>query len=347
MADEAVVFTPRYMLGVLYKMEPVLQWFLSTWCQDGAPLDTDLVDLDKVKGRRSVAPYVNPLDEATKLILQGYNTTTVKLPYMCEQVTISAKDLQIRQPGTTIYDSQGAYGRRAEIKAGEALKELEKRFTTTDEVSLATGLQTGVIPIVGPKINATVTLGMPAANLVTLESTDLWSDHTNADPIANIRAWKRLPPLAGGRVPSIACLGTYAADDLLKCAKLGTALDNRRIVRGEIQPKDLPDGIEYLGILEGVDLYVNHHKYVNASGVDAYFMDSTKILLGPAKGSSKCIRHFGVIYNLNCVAMERRFPLSWTTPDGKARIVQLETASLAIPYEIEDFVCATVTSEPE
>ena len=147
MADESVVFVPRVMLGILDKMEAVLTWFMDTWCTDDAPQDTDLVDLDKRWGRRSVAPYVNPMDEPTKLIMQGYDTHTVKLPYLCEHVVINAKDLQVRQPGTTIYDSQGAYGQRAEIKAGEALKELEKRFATTDEVALATGLQTGIIPI--------------------------------------------------------------------------------------------------------------------------------------------------------------------------------------------------------
>jgi len=340
MADESVVFTPRYMLGVLEKMEPEVTIFLDRWCKDAPPQDTDIVDLDKKRGRRSVSPYVNPTDEATKLVLQGYDAKTLKLPYLKEQVVITSKDLQQRAPGTVIYSPQGTYASRAEIKAGEAMRELEKRFSTTDEVAFATGLQTGKIPIVGPNINAEVDLNMPAANLVTLSGTALWSDHTNADPLANLRSWKRIPTNSGGRLSSVCYMGATAADNFLQCAKMTNKLDNRRVVIGQINPMDMPNDIEYLGTAAGLDIYVNYNRYIDQDGNEQYFMNPKKVLVGPP--STMAIRHFGAIYNLNAIAVVRRYPSSWTKKDGSARVVQLETASLPIPYEIEDFVCAGV-----
>lgn len=346
MTDESVVFTPRFMLGVMQKMQEPANYFLNTFSEDADPIDQETIDLDKESEKRSTAPYVNPLDEATKVALAGYNTHTLKLPYQCEQVVITPKDLQSREAGTTIYDPLGTYGQRAEKMAGKALKTLERRFANSEELALAKGLTTGKIPIVGPKINAELDLKMPAANIVTLTGQDLWNDYTAANPIENLRTWKRVPQDSGGRLSTKAIMGAYAAKDFLNCAKLASKLDNRRIIRGEISIKQLADQyIEYLGIIDEIDIFVNHAKYIDTAGVEQYFMPPTKVLMAPEK--SRVVRHYGPVYNLKNMMVVKRYPSSWVREDGKARIVQLETSCLPIPWEIEDFVCAEVTEVPE
>lgn len=343
MSDE--LYKPRNMIAAIIRFDPVRTFFLDTFCKSPEEKhESDIIELDKYRSERSVSPFVSPLDEATRVKLSPYTTTTIVPPYIKEQGVITPKDLQTREIGSTIYDTPGAYGSRAEKKLGEILKELERRFQTTEEVMIAQALTTGVIVVKGPNVDAKITVGIPPSHKVTLAGQAAWSDHANCDIAANFRAWKRVIEEDSGYTPRVAVIGWKVADEIYASEKLAKLLDNRRIELGIIKPDQLPDGVDYLGMLENVDVYVYNSTYKDQAGVKQYFMPPHKVLLGATQ--ARAIRHYGPIYNLKNKAVVKRFPDSWEKEDGSARIVQMETSPLPFPHEPESYLIAEVTAEP-
>lgn len=338
------LYKPRNMIAAIIRFDPVRTFFLTMfWGKKELKHESDIIELDKYRSERSVSPFVNPLDEATRVKLSPYTTTSVIPPYIKEEGVITPKDLQAREVGTTIYDTPGQYGSRAEKKLGEILKELERRFTTTEEVMAAQALTTGKMVIKGPKINAEIDIGLPASHKVTLTGQALWSDHANCDILANIRTWKRVVEEDSGYTPRTAVIGWKVADEIYASTKLKALLDIRRVELGIIKPEQLPDGVDYLGMLENVDVYVYNSTYKDQDGVKQYFMPPHKVLLGATQ--ARAIRHYGPIYNLKNKAVVKRYPDSWVLQNGSARIVQMETSPLPFPHEPEAYLIAEVTAE--
>ena len=106
---------------------------------------------------------------------------------------------------------------------------------------------------------------------------------------------------------------------------------------GMIAPKDLPDGVIYIGTLENTALYSFDDWYEDEKGDLQPMVPTDRIFLGSTKSANK--RHYGAIQDLdlNVTAEAQFFAKSWKTPDPSARWVMVQSAPLPAMHQPDAF----------
>jgi hypothetical protein len=234
---------------------------------------------------------------------------------------------------------------RAAQILGEDLAMLDERLVRREEKMCADALLTGKVIVKGDGWDAEVDFGYEEGkHLRTLSGTSLWS-HEDADPMRDLDNWRRDTVKRCGIAPDICVLGNDAAWAIMDNAKVQKRLDNLRFEMGQIEPRNLPEGISYYGRLQLPSGIVSLYSYDEwwtdpDTGEDMPLMGSNKVLLGSTQARAEF--NYGLIQNLYALRALPRFPLSWQESDGSARFVQLESAPMPNLYQVDAFTVATV-----
>lgn len=339
-------FETRTMLEALEQMTPARSFLRDTFFKGERTFATKHVDLDVRQGSRKVAAYVSPLAEGKVVEKAGYTTSTFTPPYLKEKEPIHPSEFLNREAGAVLYATGEDPSSRLEKETGRILADLDDRFSRAEEIQAAQALNTGIVTCVGEGINATVDFQMPAAHKITLTGTDLWTDAAS-DPVQNFIDWCDTMAKNGGLVPDAAVIGLDAWKAARKNTAFREALDNRRINNGQIDPRQLPQGVTYLGDLVeagvSIALYTYKEWYVDpADGLTKPMVPADKVWLGSTR--ARCRKLYGAIQDIKAggLAAVRRFPKSWEVEDPSVRWVMLQSAPLMAMEEPAAFASALV-----
>ena len=311
---------------------------------------TESVDIDVYKGKRRMAPFVNPLQAGKIVERLGYSTKTYKPPYIKPKIPTTAADLLVRQPGEMLYGSNVTPEQRAMEQLIKDLQMLNDMITRREEWMAVKALVDGQITVIGEGVADVIDFQMLATHKPVLSGESLWSAADTADPIADIRKWKRMAAQDSGKNLNVGIMSPDVYDALLACleAKANTALlSSTQVDLGKIDPTLLPDGVTYLGRIKslGMDFYSYEEWYLDpmngpANEVEQPMIPSGKIVL--ADTTAYLARHYGAIKDLECMAAVARFPKSWMEDDPSVRMVMVQSAPLPVPHQIDSVVSATV-----
>lgn len=350
MPNEVNLFDTRTMLEIMEQRKPVRTFFLNTFFRRTRVFNTEAVDIDIIKGRRRLAPFVNPRRPGKIVEKTGFSTRSYKPAYVKPKMVTTAEDLLKRQPGQVIYSANSGPAQQASAELGRNFAELDEMITRREEWMAAQALTTGKVPVVGEGVNDELDFMFDPSHLPVLSGTDLWTDHENATPLDDLKKWKRQVSKASGLSPTVCIMGLSALDSFLKCEQvLGTAsggksvFDMRAIDMGRIDPQLLPDGVIYYGYLKelGLDIYTYEEWYIDdIDEVEYPMMPENKVLLGSP--SARSTKMYGAIKDLAALAPTARFPKSWTKEDPSARFIMVQSAPLMAPLQPDAFLCAEV-----
>ncbi len=326
------MYETRTLLQALEQIPTPKTFLRDTFFGAVKTFDTKHVDIDIVKGKRKIAAYVNPLSEGKVVEDDGFETKSFIPPYLKEKKSIKPQELFNRPAGTTIYAPGDDPAARAQKELGNKLSTLNDRFTRREEVQAAELMNTGKVTVTGEGLDAVVDFGMPAAHQVTLAGTDLWTDSAS-DPLEDLITWCLMLAQASGFLPTKTVLGIDVYKALRKNTNFTKALDNRRIITGQINPQDLPNGVSYLGSINesgvDLDLYTYAEWYVDpVTSNEMPMVPADKLWLGNPNTGNK--RLYGAIEDLDAggLAAVERFPKSWVVPDPSVRWLLLQSAPL-------------------
>jgi hypothetical protein len=346
------LFDSRTMMAAMEQAKPPRTFLLNTFF-GGAPrtFDTEAVDIDIIKGKRRLAPFVNPRREGKVVEKRGFKTRSYKPAYIKPKMVTTAEDIMKRAPGQHIYAPNSGPAVKAAQELGRNLAELNEMITRREEWMAAMSLTTGKCPIIGEGVDDLVDFLMDGTHLPVLSGNQLWTDHDDAKPLQDLRRWKRLVAKDSGMSPSIAIMGLDAIDNFLQCDEVvGTTggrkslFDMINVSIGRIDPQMLPDGVTYYGLIKelGLEIYTYEEWYVDdESDIESPMIPANKVLLGNPNARTE--RMYGAIKDLSALAAVPRFPKSWTVEDPSARFVMLQSAPLMAPLQVDAFLCATVT----
>jgi len=340
------IYDTRTMLEALRKMPPARSFLRDLFFTETREFATKHVDLDIIRGGRKIAAYVSPLAEGKVVEKDGYETKTFTPPYLKEKESITPQEFFTREAGNTIYAPGDGPAQRAQRELGRILADLDDRFSRREEVQAAEALDTGVVTCVGDGVDATVDFGMPSTHKITLAGASLWSD-ANSDPLGDLIDWCDLASKDSGLVPDVMIVGLDAWKALRQHQKVMDALDNRRVMVGAFEPRQLPNGVTYLGDLEeaGVSLTLYSYKEWYEDPVDGQvkpMVPADKVWLGSTR--ARCRRLYGAIQDLRAggLAAVARFPKSWEEEDPSVRWVMLQSAPLMALEQPDAFISAKV-----
>ncbi|HSH30034.1 MAG TPA: major capsid protein, partial [Thiohalobacter sp.] len=158
------------------------------------------------------------------------------------------------------------------------------------------------------------------------------------------RTWRQERSRASGATPDRAIIGSNVVDPLL--ARLEDKLDQRRIDLGNIQPRELADGVTYLGYLRdpGIDLFTYDEWYLDANDVEQPMVPVDGVILGSTRAQT--VRAYGAIQDVQAamsgLVEAQYFPKSWIESDPSVRWIMVQSAPLVIPTQADAFMSATV-----
>lgn len=349
MADTINLFQTRVMLAMLEQMLPVRTFFLDRFFDGQSPQvsNAETIDIDVIKGNRRMAPFVNPKLQGKVIERDGYKTFTYKPAYIKPKTITTAEDVLKRQAGEVIYGAASSPSSRAAEQLAKDMAELDRMITRRIEWMCSKALLTGKIPVQGDGIDDEVDFLMPSNHIITLSGTALWSDHTNADPLQNLRTWKRQMSKDSGLVATDVIFGADAMDNFLKCDKVlgaNNLFDMRNVNIGRIEPRIMADmGVTYYGTITeiGLDLWTYEEYFYNEiTKTTDDMMPKDKILM--LAGGARREMHYGAIKDLAVTAPVPRFPKTWVEEDPSARFLLVQSAPLPAPHQVDGQIVATV-----
>ena len=253
MANEVSIYDPRYLAEVVRTTPPVHTFFLDTYFSNIKTFPTKGVDIDIVKGDRQMASFVHPLVGGQVLRDQGYKTESFTPPLINPLTITTANDALERAPGEDLYSGKTPEERAAQ-QLIEDYKRLDDAATRREEWMAVKTIMDGQIPIIGNGVSKVIDFGF--TNKVKLEGTKQWGKSA-AKPLDDLEDWVDQVLTNGFANVDHAVMGKTALRNFLADAEVQKMLDNRRIELGKIDPKDLPNGVRYIGHLNkpNLDIY--------------------------------------------------------------------------------------------
>jgi hypothetical protein len=341
------LFETRRMLAALEQRKPPRSFLLDTFFSGSETFDTEHVDIDIWKGKRRLAPFVNPRKEGKVVESQVYKTRSYKPPYIKPKKVTTAEDILKREMGQHIYGSNMSQMQKAAQRLGKDLAELDDMILRREEWMAAQVLTTGKVRCQGDGIDETIDFLMEAEHLPVLAGAALWSATTTAKPLQNMRDWKRLIAKDSGVNPTDVIMSPDVYDAMLYTDEVkGTnnLFDNRRIMLGQIEPRDVGGGVTYIGRITelGLDLWTYEEWYVDEfdDETEKSMIPTGKLIMGSPNAYTR--RLYGAIKDLKSTGAVRRFPKSWEVEDPSARFVMVQSAPIPALHQVDAFLCATV-----
>ena len=315
------IYTPRYLAEVVRQAPPVHTFFRDTFFTNIKTFATERVDIDLVKGDRRMAAFVHPRAGGKVLTANGYTTESYKPPLVNPYDVTTADQLLTRLPGEDLYSGMTP-AQRAAQKLMEEYATLNDATTRREEWMAVQAIMTGSIPVVGEGVN---------------EVSD-WVDKV----------------LHGGfAIVDMAILGKTAMKHLFNDATIQKMLDNRRMNMGELAPRDLPNGVRYLGRLTdpSLELYSYGEVYYDdwtdpeEPATKPLVPDNQVVLISSrpnymlAYGLCTYIDDASQMW---VTAQTSRLLRSYVEHHPDRRMVELQTHPLPIPDKVDSWMVATV-----
>lgn len=349
MPNEVNIYSPRYLAEVVRTAPPVHTFFKDQFFTNVRTFADERVDIDIKKGDRRMAAFVHPRVGGTPLKGTGYTTESYKPPLVNPYDMTTADQLMARLPGETLYSGMTPAQRAAE-RLTEEYNRLNDATTRREEWMAVQAIVTGQIPIVGEGVNETISFGL--TNNVTLTGNNRWGQSA-AKILDNLEDWVDQVLVGGFANVDMAIMGKSALRHFLADANVQKLLDNRRMEMGLIHPRDLPNGVKYVGSLNkpGIDIYQYAEVYLDdwtnpAAPATVPLMPDNKVVL--ISSNPGYMMAYGACTYIEdsteqwVTAQTARIFRSYVEHHPDRRMVEIQAHPLPIPDKADSWLVATV-----
>jgi len=299
---------------------------------------SETIDVDVQVGGRNIAPFVSPVEGGIVVDKLGREMRSIKAPRIRIKKAFSAQELfTTRTPGSGFYASSGDISAYRKKKVGQELADLKNRIVNTTEWMCAQAL-TGTLTVDQENVSFQVNYQLPATHKPTLADPNGWNQ-TGGKIMDDIDEWANLIINAIGVGPDLAVCGKNVVKAIRDNEQVAKLLDNRRVEAGKVGWKATSN---YIGNLNGIDLYRYGTEYTDLSGNDQNFIDDNKFIL-VATGARFSIE-YGLILDLeaNAQVVSEYFAKSWIEKDPSNLWILAESRPLPVPWQPEAIVYADV-----
>lgn len=323
---------------------------------------TEEIEIDIVRSEEDVAIVVQDLsvgyrNNSTEL----YTNKSFKPPIFKESVAVNSFDLLKRVPGQNPFESPDF---RANVisRMFQSINKIEAKIRRSVELQASQVLQTGIVTLTDSAGVALYTLDYKpkATHFPTVGTT--WNLVATDDKIGDIRSVADI--IRGDGLVDVDELifGDTAWDYWIQDARVQNALDNRRIIVGEIAPEQRGNGQIFQGYIWignyrfSMWTYQGRYKHPQ-TGVSTKYIDAGKVIVRASSGRMDAT--FGAIPNIGKLMGQQStqllpelpgrisngagsmdfFTNAWLTNDGEQLFAGIGARPLMIPTAIDTFGC--------
>ena len=344
------IYDPRTMGKVISRMAPVRTFFKSTFFRNVETFVTETVDVDYKKGNRKLAPFVHRRIGGKTVPNTGYETKIYTPPLIAPDKVTSVDNLLKRQAGENPFSGRTP-AERAVVKMAADFHELDEMITRREEWMCAQVIFTGSIPVIGEGIEETISFDFTNNETITTAAKK-WNN-AGSDPIADLKRWRKIVQKNGFVNCDICIMADDVAEAFVNHEKVRKLLDTRGYDLATIKPRELPNGVTYVGTIhgEGLDIYTYSEWFLDdwtdpsAPKQKPLVPDGELALLSTAA-------EYSMYYGANTLIDKKteefytvegaRVPDSWAERKPARRFLQLNSNPLPVPHEVDSWFVAKV-----
>lgn len=219
-----------------------------------------------------------------------------------------------------------------------------------EELMCVQTIFTGKIPIIGDGVNEVIDFSFTNKEKITTAAKK-WTADTS-DPIADLKRWHETVQKTGFVNCDICVMGGDVANAFVNHPKVQKQLDVKNYNLAVIQPKQLPNGVTYLGTIHelGLDIYKYNEWYLDdwtkpdtPEDKPLVPADSLALLSTNADYSM----YYGAITLIKepdgkFMTVEGKYvPDTWTKRKPARRFLNLSSAPLCVPHDVDSWFVAT------
>ena len=290
--SENDIYKPKTMLEPYIKNMQVSTFFIKNFFNSSVLFDTEEVDMDFYKDKRTVAPFVIEGVDSINTSREGFTTRRYKTPYIGIN-TIYDKDISNKRlPGELEYSNLTPEERIIALQMLDYTR-LDNMITRREELMCAELLQTGVVTIEEYSTDKTEPINVVQVEFDKNKREQLTGDNEWSNPNADIYGMleqKALGIRQAGYNPEVIIIGNEAWSYMLKNKSIIEALNNRRINIGSLNPmmmsNESGEGYSYLGqisgaILGNIQMYSHNAWYDKRDGKLTPYLDPNTVIISP------------------------------------------------------------------
>lgn len=309
---------------------------LDRYFSTAVTFDTDMVQVEVEKGRRTIAPLVSPLVPGRVQQRAAHETRLIKPAYVKPKTVFDPTTTPVeRALGEPIAGNLSAE-ERVNRALQQAMEQQDRQILRREEVMAAEVLRTGKLTLAGEDYPTTTVDFQRDASLspATLAGGELWSAAT-PKIAAKLEALAKLVRKVSGVNPIDVIMGDDAFSAFIEDAGVKGQLDNRAIVGSQLTPgTEVAEGLTFHGVFNRRNMFTYSGWYVDP-------LDNTEKELWPAKviamvsGGDQGLRgrrFYGAIRDPKAGFRPlARFPKIWTDEDPAVTWLMTQSAPLVAP----------------
>ena len=346
------IYDPRTMGKLVERMPKVHTFVRDTFFCNRETFDTQKIDVDFKKGNRALAPFVHKKKGGATIDNEGFQTNTYEPPLVAPNKITTIDDILKRTPGESLYNGKSP-NQRAVEKMQRDFTELDEMITRREEWMCCQSLFRGKILILDKNGKAIQEeIDFQFTNKETLKTADSWKTKKGGK-IAQLKAWRKQVQKKGFVNCNICLMGSDALEAFLSDEEVQKMLDVRRFEVAVIAPKELPNGATYIGTIHeiGMDIYTYNEWYLdnwtNAEKPEdkPLLPDNIVALLSTEANYSMYYGAVGIVDEAGktiAVVEGSRIPEQWVERRPARRFLQLSSAPIPVPHEVDSWFIATV-----
>lgn len=346
------IYDPRTMGKLVERMPKVQTFIKSTFFRNVETFDTQKIDVDFKKGNRQLAPFVHKKIGGVTIDNEGYETNTYEPPLVAPNKITTVDDILKRTPGESLYGGKSP-NQRAVEKMQRDFTELDEMITRREEWMCCQALFTGKIPILdkdGKELQAEIDFQF--TNKVTLSGVNAWNKKTGGK-IKQLKEWRKQVQKTGFVNCNICIMGDEALEAFIMDEEVQKLLDVERYDLAVIKPRELPNGVTYIGTIqgEGMDIY-SYNEWFLDNWTDKDKPENKPLVPTNAVALLSTEANYSMYYggvgvvdeNGKTIAVVEgsRIPEQWVERRPPRRFLQLNSAPLCVPHEVDSWYVATV-----
>jgi len=354
MAENTInIYSTRAMMDFI-KFEPgVARFFRETAFRRAETYNTNIFDIDVISQGRPIAVSVKRREDGNLVEDKSFETKSVEPGYLNEFKAIEIDKFKNRKPQETPYNYTGP-GVQAQQAEAESFTELTSRFNRSEELFCIEAMTNGTFTGKNKEGVAIyqIDFKLRADHKPVLSGANLWDDPgmSKNKLLEMIRGWITHHLIKhGGKMPTHMALGGNAFNAFLKHVDPDDKTSGHNaftVVRGVVTPRMQEMGVFFLGTFPelGNIQVVGYNEWYDdpwTKETKPVFPSNKAVLFSK---NARYVRLYGRINHLEAPDFAERFPYIWSTPNGKQRHAQLESAPLMAPLEIDTVFSATVTA---
>lgn len=276
---EINLYKTRTMLGAIKNIPSNEQFLMDTFCKRSRTFVTESFDIDFVKGKKKLAPFVAKYKNGV-MVERNQITTKNYTPEKIQPMrTLTVDTLEQRLAGEAVYSDRKPSDRKAELLA-EDLRELKDFVDRRKEWIIAQILTTGSFsaPVMADNgVFDTVSFDYGH----TQNDAKSWANADTSTPLDDLQNMYDMVGDGCGEYPTIVVMGAGALKNFMASKQVLEALDKRNLTIGMIEPTIKSKHVQYIGKLlrPNVEIYTYAESYVNDEGATAKFIPDNTVVV--------------------------------------------------------------------